>query len=108
MDDTQTACGAIENLPDEMKPRPLVGPFDNSGARFSAGSFTPLKDESGNRYFRLTVIARAGIKRREATFLCRCDCGAETIASGRALRLGRKRSCGCGWRLAALRRERAA
>jgi hypothetical protein len=67
----------------------------NSGARFSAGGFI---DETGKRFFRLTVIARAGVRRREAAWICKCDCGEETVATGHALRRGTKRSCGCGWR----------
>jgi hypothetical protein len=77
------------DLPEEVKP---------AGGE---GSFTPLKDEVGRRYFRLVVVERAGVRRREATWICKCDCGAETIATGHALRRGWKRSCGCGWRATA-------
>lgn len=32
---------------------------------------------------------------RRITYICQCDCGNITIATGRALRFGNKRSCGC-------------
>lgn len=52
-------------------------------------------DETGNRYGRLTVIRSAGSHKGYALWLCRCSCGAETIARGSDLRSGHKRSCGC-------------
>lgn len=53
-------------------------------------------NEVGNRYGMLTVIARAGTNdRRLATWLCKCDCGGETISSGNDLRMGKSTSCGC-------------
>ncbi len=64
-------------------------------------SDTCLKDETGRRHGKLVVLERAGTKKGAATWKCLCDCGAETIATGRALRWGKRRSCGCGWRLAA-------
>jgi hypothetical protein len=78
------------DLPQMMKPADAVGSFI---------------DEVGRRYGRLTVIERSGTKRREATWKCLCECGAQTIATGHALRRGKKRSCGCGWRLATLRAD---
>lgn len=45
---------------------------------------------------RLTVIAREkSDSRGEARWLCRCDCGNETIVLGSHLRSGRVVSCGC-------------
>lgn len=39
-------------------------------------------DRTGNRYGKLTVIARAGSNRHGQPFwLCKCDCGAEVIKS---------------------------
>ena len=54
-------------------------------------------DISGQTFGHLTVIERAGTDavQRSATWLCRCDCGNETIARGVALRKGNRRSCGC-------------
>ena len=53
-------------------------------------------DMTGARYGKLTVIMRAddapsGQKR----WLCRCDCGKETIVHGQSLRSGHTVSCGC-------------
>lgn len=51
--------------------------------------------QSGTVFGRLTVIReieRSGPNRR---FLCRCDCGSETVKFLGNLRLGRSRTCGC-------------
>lgn len=54
------------------------------------------KDETGNRYGRLTVMSFAGIGAENRAFWrCRCDCGKETTVSGKALRSGNTKSCGC-------------
>lgn len=61
-------------------------------ARDSSG----LVDETGNRYGRLVVIRRDdNNSRKNATWLCLCDCGNTTVVSGYDLRHGNKRSCGC-------------
>lgn len=53
-------------------------------------------DETGNRYGRLTVICRAGsTKGGMARWLCKCDCGCETVTRGYDLRSGNTKSCGC-------------
>lgn len=53
-------------------------------------------DEIGNRYGKLLVMDRAGITRhRQATWLCKCDCGNETVTTGSNLRNGSTKSCGC-------------
>lgn len=53
-------------------------------------------DETGNRYERLLVLERVeNDKNRRARWLCHCDCGNEKIVSGKALRSGNTRSCGC-------------
>lgn len=56
------------------------------------------KDETGNRYGRLTVIKRnghLGNSRKVAAWLCRCDCGKELTVGGGNLRCGQSKSCGC-------------
>lgn len=56
-------------------------------------------DMTGQRFGKLTVIARAGSEKNgNALWLCRCDCGEETVTSGHRLRSGDKKSCGCGYR----------
>lgn len=54
-----------------------------------------LRDETGKRYGRLVVVERAGTKGTYAAWRCRCDCGNETMASGKHLRNGNTASCGC-------------
>lgn len=58
-----------------------------------------LKDETGKKYGRLTVLERAGSTPGGiATWKCRCDCGNETIVQGAHLRNGHTVSCGCRMR----------
>lgn len=55
-------------------------------------------DEAGNRYGRWLVLSRGQASnpvRRDAHWLCRCDCGIERVVDGKSLRGGRSRSCGC-------------
>ena len=53
-------------------------------------------DEKGKRYGRLLVLHEfAEANRVAAKWVCRCDCGTETIVRGNALRSGTIRSCGC-------------
>lgn len=56
----------------------------------------PVKNEIGNTYNYLTVIERAeNSKDGRAMWKCRCKCGNETIVSGKHLRSGNTKSCGC-------------
>ena len=55
-----------------------------------------LIDLTGQRFGKLTVIARDGSdKNNKATWLCRCDCGKETVVRGSDLRQEKIHSCGC-------------
>jgi hypothetical protein len=55
-----------------------------------------IKDETGNKYGRLTVLARVdNTKGRPIYWRCRCDCGKETTVRGWSLRSGDSKSCGC-------------
>ena len=58
-----------------------------------------LKDITGQRFGRLTVIERVPSYNTNAMWLCKCDCGNYTKALGSTLRSGGSKSCGC------LRRE---
>lgn len=51
----------------------------------------------GKRFGLLTVIESCGVDRRkEAMWICRCDCGSTTNAiRGSSLRSGHTKSCGC-------------
>ena len=63
-------------------------------------SLDQIKDEIGNRYGRLIVVAKVGITRsHKCAWLCQCDCGQTHVARGLDLRQGKVKSCGC------LRRE---
>lgn len=55
---------------------------------------TPLA--TGQRFGRLVVI-REDARRSggHVCWLCRCDCGTTTIVTGKRLRQGQTRSCGC-------------
>lgn len=60
-----------------------------------------VKDITGQRFERLLVIRRDGSdKNGQACWLCQCDCGNTVTVSGKLLRSGNNRSCGC------IRRER--
>lgn len=53
-------------------------------------------DETGNRYGRLTVLARSDKTDGTHVFwLCKCDCGNLCETSGSRLRDGKTLSCGC-------------
>lgn len=53
-------------------------------------------DETGNRHGKLLVLKRAGSTTDgKAAWLCLCDCGEHSIISGKRLRSGHTRSCGC-------------
>lgn len=56
------------------------------------------KDETGNKYGKLTVLNRDYSKpksNKNAYWLCQCDCGNQTIVIGTKLRSGETKSCGC-------------
>ena len=55
-----------------------------------------IKNEIGNKYGKLTVIAEAGVEKYGAKmWLCKCECGGEVIVKGSNLRNGGTTSCGC-------------
>lgn len=49
----------------------------------------------GQRFDRLSVVARVESKNHNARWLCRCDCGSETVVASTKLVSGNTRSCGC-------------
>jgi hypothetical protein len=61
-----------------------------------------VQDIRGLRFGRLVVrsYVRPYEVREKSKWLCRCDCGNETIAKVDQLRRGRTKSCGC-WRVEA-------
>ena len=55
-----------------------------------------LIDLTGKIFGKLTVIERAGVtKNGNPTWVCKCECGNETVVSGDSLRSGHTKSCGC-------------
>ena len=56
---------------------------------------TKKLDLTGQRYGKLTVIAPAENIGSKTAWLCRCDCGKETVVNTCYLRNGHVASCGC-------------
>lgn len=56
-------------------------------------------DIAGKKFGKLTAVSRAENRpnSRAAFWLCKCDCGNESVVLGALLRTGRTRSCGCLW-----------
>lgn len=57
-------------------------------------------DLKGNKYGRLTVTGKSGLKRSKGghssiTWNCLCDCGNEVVLTTSALTSGNTKSCGC-------------
>ena len=52
-------------------------------------------DLTGQRFGKLTVLAPAENIGTRTAWLCRCDCGQETVVTTLRLRDGRRTSCGC-------------
>lgn len=60
------------------------------------GQAPNFKDITGEKFGRLTAIERVGKnKYNYALWKCKCDCGNEVVVSGRSLRSGNTKSCGC-------------
>lgn len=53
------------------------------------------KELTGQRFGRLTVVKYVGTKNRKSMWLCKCDCGEETVSSCTNLTGGGSTSCGC-------------
>lgn len=57
------------------------------------------KDLRGQKFGRLTVVDRVekpeGLKGTQAYWLCKCDCGEESVVRGTNLVSGSTQSCGC-------------
>jgi hypothetical protein len=55
-----------------------------------------VNDLTGQRFGKLVAIKRVeNNKHNKAQYLCRCDCGNETIVCGSVLKKGDTKSCGC-------------
>lgn len=69
------------------------------GATHCGCSHRRIKDISGRRFGKLTVISQDGYYEhstgRTSNWLCKCDCGREIAASKYNLFNGNNKSCGC-------------
>lgn len=55
-----------------------------------------MKDHTGEKFGRLTVIKRdKSVYGRGVCWLCKCECGKECVVLGTYLRNGDTKSCGC-------------
>lgn len=54
-----------------------------------------MVDMTGKKIGRLTVVSRTKSPNKQAAWLCKCDCGNETIVLGWNLRSKGTISCGC-------------
>lgn len=55
-----------------------------------------IVDLENQRFGNLVVLKEAGrTNDKKVTWLCLCDCGATKVISGRSLRVGLTKSCGC-------------
>lgn len=54
-----------------------------------------IKDITGNRSGKLTAIKYVGTVKHKAMWLCKCDCGNETVVNGASFTFGKVQSCGC-------------
>ncbi|HQV53972.1 MAG TPA: hypothetical protein PLX17_00575 [Chitinophagaceae bacterium] len=59
------------------------------------GFFIMFINLIGERFGRLLVLSRTDNKGTHAAWICRCDCGEETIVSSASLKTGHTKSCGC-------------
>ena len=60
-----------------------------------AGHSRKKLDLTGQRFGKLTVLAPAENIGTRTAWLCRCDCGRETVVATMRLRDGHRTSCGC-------------
>ncbi len=72
----------------------LPGQTKDAGERAGGHSRKKL-DLTGQRYGKLTVLAPAENIGGRTAWLCRCDCGRETVVTTRHIRSGHTKSCGC-------------
>lgn len=63
-------------------------------------------DMTGQRFGKLVVVEKAGVRGGHMWWVVRCDCGTEKSMSGSAMRRGLQKSCNCNWRTHNLSRSR--
>lgn len=75
--------------------KPVTQNRESKKRFYKKRTISRIKDESNNRYGKLTVKSFAYTKNGKAYWNCLCDCGKQTIALGAGLRSGYIHSCGC-------------
>ena len=82
----------------------VIGSHLKDGHTTSCGCKTNFNDIAGQKFGKLTAIEVVGKTKNGAyKWLCRCDCGNETIVESKSLKNGHTKSCGCivhkeGWK----------
>lgn len=54
-----------------------------------------FRDISNQKYGKLTPVEYVGVYKNRSSWLCKCDCGNETIVSATKILSGHTKSCGC-------------
>ena len=72
--------------------------------RYKAASNSKIKDLTGQKFNRLTVLGLYEIRCRRSIWLCQCTCGKQVRATSYSLKEGTTKSCGC-WNKDRLRQE---
>ena len=72
-----------------------TGRVNSCGCYHSEIVKKPRKDLTGKKFGKLTVLRKTTEDYGRTSWLCKCDCGNETVATTTALNLGLKKSCGC-------------
>ena len=60
-----------------------------------------IKDLTGIRYGKYTVLGFSHIKDRKAFWTCQCECGNQNVIVGYSLKNGNTKSCGCNKKIKA-------
>lgn len=76
----------------------VTGSYLRNGHTKSCGCLHPSTkvNELGNRHGKLKVVSEVlNYKKGHTYWLCKCECGGEKVVSGKDLRIGNTKSCGC-------------
>lgn len=71
--------------------------LEKEGAKIGCGCFRKGNGEKhiGEKYGRLTIKKPVKWTKKQWFYLCKCDCGKETVVGIKALMDGNTKSCGC-------------
>jgi hypothetical protein len=85
-------CGKISFV---VSYRLTNGTTKSCGCKRKTNFKRKIKDISGEKFNRLTVIRKGKSVNRKTYWLCKCECGNETEVEGYSLKIGNTKSCGC-------------